>query len=211
LSRASREDPPQPPLHFPTVALELPAWVGGIVRPGDILADRASRMRLAIRLALENVAHDTGGPFGSAVFERDSGRVVSVGVNVVVPSGCSLAHGEAMALALAQRALGTHDLAAPGLPDMELVTSAQPCCQCFGMVWWSGVRGLIIGARGEDVESIAGFDEGPLPPDWADRLRGRVELPPVDVVRDVLRDEALAPLRAFRDSGKVAYNPGGGA
>jgi tRNA(Arg) A34 adenosine deaminase TadA len=210
LSRASHEDPAQPP-HFPTLSLELPDWVGGIVRPGDILADRASRMRLAIRLARENVAHDTGGPFGAAVIERDSGRVVSVGVNVVVPSGCSLAHAEAIAIALAQRALGTHDLAAPGLPAMQLVTSAQPCCQCFGMVWWSGVRGLIIGARGEDVESIAGFDEGPLPPDWADRLRDRVELPPVEVVCDVLRDEALAPLRAFRDSGKPAYNPGGGA
>jgi tRNA(Arg) A34 adenosine deaminase TadA len=211
LSRASHEGPPQPPLHFPTLALELPAWVEGIVRPGDILSDRASRMRLAIRLAMENVAHDTGGPFGAAVFERDSGRLVSVGVNVVVPSCCSLAHAEALALALAQRTLGTHDLAASGLPEMELVTSAQPCCQCFGMVWWSGVQGLIIGARGEDVESIAGFDEGPLPPDWADRLRDRVELPGVDVVCDVLRDEALAPLRDFRDSGKAAYNPGGGA
>jgi tRNA(Arg) A34 adenosine deaminase TadA len=104
-----------------------------IVRPGDVLADREAWMRLAIRLASENVARGTGGPFGAAVIERDSGRVVSVGVNVVVPSACSLAHAEAMALALAQRAAGSHDLAAPGLPAMELICSAQPCCQCFGM------------------------------------------------------------------------------
>jgi tRNA(Arg) A34 adenosine deaminase TadA len=210
VSRAPGEIP-APPLHFPALALGLPDWAEGIVRPGDILADRADRMRLAIRLASENVARGTGGPFGAAVFERDSGRVVSVGVNVVVPSACSLAHAEAMALALAQRAVGTHDLSAPGLPALELVSSAQPCCQCYGMVWWSGVVGLIVGARAEDVESIAGFREGPLPPDWAGLLRHRTELPPVAVELDVLRDEALAPLRAFRASGKAAYNPGGGA
>jgi tRNA(Arg) A34 adenosine deaminase TadA len=189
----------------------LPDWVEEIVRPGDIYADRAARMRLAIRLAVENVARGTGGPFGASVFERDSGRVISVGVNVVVPSACSLAHAEALALALAQRSAGKHDLSAPGLPALELVCSAQPCCQCYGMVWWSGVAGLIIGARAEDVESIAGFREGPLPPDWADRLRHRPDLPPVAVELDILRDEALAPLRTFRDSGQTAYNPGGRA
>ncbi len=203
-------NPPRASL-FPTVSLALPDWVEEVVQPGDLIPDRTDRMRLAIRLASENVARGTGGPFGAAVLERDSGRVVSVGVNVVVPSACSLAHAEALALALAQRAAGTHDLAAHGLVPMELVCSAQPCCQCYGMVWWSGVCGLVIGARGEDVESIAGFREGPLPPDWADRLRNRPDLPDVEVAVDVLRDEALAPLRAFRASGRAAYNPSGGA
>ena len=210
MSRVTHEDPSRP-RHFPTLSLGLPAWIEEIVRPGEVFADREARMRLAIRLVRANVAHDTGGPFGAAVFERLTGRLVSAGVNVVVPSGCSLAHAEAMALALAQRAAGSHDLTAPGLPEMELVTSAQTCCQCFGMVWWSGVRGLIVGARAEDVESIAGFQEGPLVPDWADRLRNCAGLPPVEVECDVLRDEALAPLEAFRDAGKLIYNPGGGA
>ncbi len=207
----TRDEVPSQPLHFPELVLGLPDWTESLVRPGDILGDRAARMRLAIRLASENVARGTGGPFGAAVLERDSGRVVSVGVNVVVPSACSLVHAEALALALAQRAAGTHDLSALRLPALELVCSAQPCCQCYGMVWWSGVVGLVVGARGEDVESIAGFREGPLPPDWAGLLRQRTGLPPVAVELDVLRDEALAPLRAFRASGRVAYNPGGGA
>ena len=191
-----------------TLSLSLPAWVEQVVRPGDILVDREARMRLAIRLASENVARGTGGPFGAAVVERDTGRVVSVGVNIVVAAHCSLAHAEATAMALAQQSARSHDLAAPGLPALELVASAQPCCQCYGMVWWSGVRGLIMGARGEDVESIAGFREGPLPADWAGLLRHRSDLPPVEVACDVLRDEALAPLRAFRASGQPIYNPG---
>ena len=191
------------------LCLELPDWIGEFVRPDDVLANRDDRMRLAIRLAAENVARATGGPFGAAVFERETGRIVSVGVNVVVPSACSLAHAEAIALALAQRAMKSQDLAAAGLPPMELVCSAQPCCQCYGMVWLSGVRGLVVGARGEDVASIAGFREGPLPPDWDGLLRHRSDLPAVPVECDVLREEALAPLIAFRDSGRPAYNPGG--
>lgn len=202
---------PDHPSGLPIFSLKLPDWVENVVRPVDVLAHREDRMRLAIRLASENLARGTGGPFGAAVIERETGRVVSVGVNTVVPSGCSLAHAEAMALALAQQVAGSHDLAAPGLPAMDLICSAQPCCQCYGMVWWSGIRGLIIGARGEDVESIAGFREGPLPVDWAGLLRHRSDLPPVAVDCDVLRDEALAPLNAFRASGQPAYNPGGGA
>jgi tRNA(Arg) A34 adenosine deaminase TadA len=197
--------------HFPTLSLGLPDWVEGLVRPGAVFSDRESRMLLAIELAAANVAHGTGGPFGAAVFERESGRVVAVGVNLVVSSACSLAHAEAMAVILAQQALQSHDLARPDLPAMELVCSAQPCCQCYGVVWWSGVRGLVVGARGEDVEAIAGFREGPLPADWTGRLRHRAELPPVEVDLDVLRDEALAPLQAFRASGRKAYNPGAGA
>jgi tRNA(Arg) A34 adenosine deaminase TadA len=195
---------------FPTLTLTLPAWVADLVGPGAVFAGRESRMRLAIDLAAANVGRGTGGPFGAAVFERDGGRVVAVGVHLVEPSACSLAHAEAMAVMLAQRSLGTHNLAAPALPPLELVCSAQPCCQCFGVIWWSGVRGLVVGARAGDVEAIAGFREGPLPDDWAGRLRHRTELPAVEVALDVLRDEALAPLHAFRASGRRAYDPGAG-
>ena len=125
-------------------------------------------MRLAIELALQNLERRTGGPFGAGVFERDTGRLVALGVNLVEPAACSIAHAEAVAVALAQQVRKTHDLAAPGLPPVELVCSAQPCCQCFGIVWWSGVTGLVIGARAEDVEGIAGFHEGPLPPAGSD-------------------------------------------
>ena len=96
------------------------------------------------------------------------------------------------------------------LPARRARLHAQPCCQCFGIVWWSGVSGLVIGARAEDVERIAGFHEGPLPPDWIGLLRDRPGLPPIEVVRDVLRDEAAAPLRAYRASGLPVYRPGGG-
>ncbi len=196
------------PGRFPRFVIALPRWIEAIVRPGDAFESRSSRMRLAIRLASENVTRGTGGPFGAGVFEIETGRLIAVGVNLVESSRCSIAHAEAVAIALAQQSLGTHDLASRSLPALELVTSAQPCCQCFGMIWWSGVRGLVVGARTEDVESIAGFREGPLPDGWADRLRDRPGLLPIDVAVDVLRDEAIVPLQAFRASGGSPYHPG---
>ncbi len=149
-------------------------------------------MDLAIALARENVRRGSGGPFGAAVFERDTGRLVAVGVNVVVASGLSLAHAEMLALSFAQRASGRVDLGARGSIAHELVTSSEPCAMCFGAIPWSGVRQLVCGARASDAEAI-GFDEGPKPARWVDALERRG----IAVVRDLGRAEARAVLRAY--------------
>jgi len=167
------------------------------------------RMALVLALAQQNIVEETGGPFAAAVFEKESGRLVAAAVNRVVPAQTSIAHAETLALALAQQALGCHDLAASHLPAMELVASSQPCIQCYGNTWWSGVQALSIGARAEDVESIVGFHEGPLPQDWEKLLEKRPSpLPPVEVRRDLLREEARAVLEAYRDAGGTVYNAG---
>ncbi|MGC9348486.1 MAG: nucleoside deaminase [Anaerolineae bacterium] len=193
----------------PRLHLQLPDWIaeeiGDPQRPFTTVEDR---MALAIRLAARNVELG-GGPFGAAVFEIDSGRLVAPGVNLVLPLNSSLAHAEAIAIMAAEQALGTHDLGAEGLPPMELVTSAQPCIQCYGITWWSGVQRLVIGATKEDVETITGFVEGPLPNDWVDQLGHRDPLQPVTVIQDVLGDEARAVLRRYREISGAVYNPGG--
>lgn len=193
---------------YPTVELSLPDWVLEVVGdPEHRFKSLEARMEVAIALAARNIEHG-GGPFGAAVFEIESGRLVAPGVNLVRPAGCSLAHAEAVAIAIAQKACGTYDLAQTGLPAMELVTSAQPCIQCYGILWWSGVQRVVIGARKEDVETLTGFIEGPLPQDWIARLEERSPLRPVQVVCDVLRPQAQAVLSAYRARGGVVYNPG---
>lgn len=157
-------------------------------------------MELAIALAAENAARGSGGPFGAAVFERRSGRLVAVGVNRVVASGLSSAHAEMLALSLAQRARGSFDLASGAA--LELVTSSEPCAMCFGAIPWSGVASLVCGARAADAAAI-GFDEGPKPRDWAAALERRG----IAVVRDVRRAGAIAVLRAYQAAGRPIYNP----
>src|SRR6516225_947205 len=101
--------------------LSLPAWVAPFLTGWTLpLATAEDRMRLAVALSSENVRHGTGGPFAAVVFEAASGRVVAAGVNVVVPQNASLAHGEVVALLLAQEALSTHDLGRRDLPELQM-------------------------------------------------------------------------------------------
>jgi tRNA(Arg) A34 adenosine deaminase TadA len=133
------------------------------------------------------------------VFEQGTGRLVAPGVNQVMALGTSLAHAEIVALVTAQRVRERYDLG--GMCD--LVTSAEPCAQCYGALIWSGVRRVVIGARREDAEAI-GFDEGPRPPDWIGELARRG----IAVVRDVAREEARAVLDGYARAGGALYNPG---
>lgn len=182
--------------------IRLPQWLAEIAAGAVVLPTMADRMGFVIGLARKNAAAG-GGPFAAAVFERDTGRLVSAGGNLVVMSACSSAHAEVIALSVAQQRLDNYDLSAAGLPAHELVTSAEPCAMCVGATLWSGVARLVCGAREEDVRSI-GFDEGPKHPDWAAELAGRG----IEVVRDVRRVECAAVLRDYAAAGGPIYNAG---
>jgi tRNA(Arg) A34 adenosine deaminase TadA len=157
-------------------------------------------MRLAIDLAHRNVAAGTGGPFGAAVFDLAASRLISIGVNLVVTTGYSMAHAEVVAITLAQDTLGCFDLGDASLPTLQLVTSAEPCSMCLGAIHWAGLRSIACGARDEDVRSI-GFDEGHKPADWCERL----EASGIAVHRDVERPLAAAVLQRYRDGGGIIY------
>ena len=173
------------------IHLTLPPWVDEFVDDTRRYTTDEERMGLAVALARRNIEHGQGGPFGAAVFNAD-GRVVSVGVNRVVPQTCSVAHAEMMAYMSAQQRLASFRLNTLG-GRYTLATSAQPCCQCYGATIWAGVDEVLIGARGEDVEELTEFDEGPLPADWA----GELERRGIRVRRDILREEARAVLATY--------------
>ncbi len=156
---------------------------------------------LAVDLAGINVAKKTGGPFGAAVFESKTGRLVSIGVNLVARTNCSLAHAEMVALANAQHAVGHFDLGAAGMPKFELVTSCEPCAMCYGAIPWSGVRKVLCGARAHDATAI-GFDEGQKPKNWAAALRNRG----ITVVQNLCQNEAIAVFERYKRIGGDVYN-----
>lgn len=186
-----------------SVTITLPDWTAEFLQgKATHFPDPEERMRLAIELSRWNVERGTGGPFGAAVFEEESGRLVAVGVNRVVPLNCSTAHAEVLALSMAQAKLDQFDLGAPGLPAHELVTSSQPCAMCFGASIWSGIRRMVYGATANDVESLVGFDEGPLPSDWKQQMTARG----IEVVGEMLRDEAREVLALYSQKQGVVYN-----
>ncbi len=197
-------------MEYSKLVLELPDWMGQfLVGAERNFTSIEERMRLVITLARLNIEHKTGGPFGAAVFEQESGKLIAAGVNMVISANCSSAHAEIMAISIAQQMLGHYDLSSEEMPsaaghplrEYELVTSTAPCAMCLGAIPWSGVRRVICGARDEDARSI-GFDEGTKPPNWVLSL----EMRGITVMQDILREEARKVLSQYHESGGVIYN-----
>jgi len=107
-----------------------------------------------------------------------------------------------MAISVAQKILGTFDLGGAGLPAHQLVVNWRPCAMCYGAVLWSGVRSLVIAGEGPELEEITGFDEGPIHPEWEAELQRRG----IEVVNNILRNEALDAYREFAHSHNLVYN-----
>jgi tRNA(Arg) A34 adenosine deaminase TadA len=186
-----------------TIQLDLPPWaIAELNRLPEKFASVEERMAVVIEFARQNFRRNTGGPFAAGIFERDSGKLVVIGINRVVPLTCSSAHAEVMAISLAQKKLGVFDLGGEGLPAYQIVVNWRPCAMCFGAVLWSGLRSLVIAGDGPELEEITGFDEGPVTPQWREELQKRG----IGLVEDVLRQEAIAAYEEYAAGNPFVYN-----
>lgn len=181
----------------------MPGWIDAAVADfsGPLETDE-DRMALAVALSRLNIERG-GGPFGAVVFAGT--RIAAAGVNRVLDTGFSIAHAEIVALMRAQhRGRGDGPAAGGGSGDLaaglSLVTTTEPCCQCFGAVVWSGIDRLVCGATTDDAEAI-GFDEGPKPDAWPETLERRG----IAVNLRVRRDEARAVLNEYARRGGPIY------
>ena len=183
--------------------ITLPDWaVEELAALPEYMTALEDRMAAVIRFSRLNFERDTGGPFAAGIFEKETGRVVTIGVNRVVPSNCSSAHAEIVALSVAQRTIGSFDLGGPGLADHQMVVNWRPCAMCFGAVPWSGIRSLVIAGSGSELEELTGFDEGPIHPGWKTELESRG----IEVIDGLMREEACEVFRAFGESDRLVYN-----
>ena len=183
--------------------LELPRWIDTFLAEYPaVISSMETQMRFVLDLTERNIREKTGGPFGAAVFEQESGKLVSVGVNVVVEQNCSAAHAEMMALMLAQKKIGHYDLGDVGSVAHRLVTSGKMCAMCLGNVCWSGIKEVVSSAEPEDVEGITGFDEGPTPPDYNDQLKLRG----ISLFPELLREQGKEVLQLYVDFNGQVYN-----
>lgn len=166
-------------------------------------------MSLAVELSARNVAEGTGGPFASAIFERDAQsntvKLVSIGMNRVVPLSNSTLHGETVAIQLAQSKLKSFTMRVPHVDGdttrkFELFTSCEPCAMCLGATLWSGVSRIVCGATKVDAESI-GFNEGPVFEESYQHLRDAG----IEVKKSVLQKEAALVLQKYGKTGQI-YN-----
>lgn len=188
-------------MQIPPIKINYPVWLETSLDWNARYSSDEEKIGLAIELSRQNVEEQTGGPFGAAVFSRRDGRLLSVGVNLVVPNCNSVLHGEIVALMMAQARLRHFSLRIQGQDEYELATSCEPCAMCLGAVLWSGVTRLICGAHRDDAERVH-FDEGPVFPESYQYL----EKKGIEVVREVCRTEAAAVLNLYQARNGTVYN-----
>lgn len=189
---------------MPVAKIEIipPEWmVRFLPRPETVFSTVQERMELVIALARANIENKTGGPFGAAIFDLETNRLISAGINLVEMSNCSVLHAEVVAIILAQSRLGNYDLGAELMPSCELISSVEPCAMCLGAIPWSGIKRVVCGARDEDARSV-GFDEGDKPAEWIKSLEKRG----IEVERDVCRKDAAQILSDYQRMGGLIYN-----
>ena len=177
-----------------------PDWVEQAVDWGAKYTTDTDKMELAIQVSRWNVEQGMGEPFGAAVFRRDTGQLVAVGMSQVVQQKNSVLHAEVVAIMMAEQRLQAFNLRG-GSQRYELFSSCDPCAMCLGAVHWSGVERLVCGADRDDAQRI-GFDEGPVFPDSYAYLEARG----MEIVRGVRRAEANAVIQAYATGGGLIHN-----
>jgi guanine deaminase len=108
-------------------------------------------MREAIRISLDKMRRNHGGPFGAVVVRR--GKIVGRGWNRVTSTNDPTAHAEIMAIRDACRRLKTFQL-----DDCELYASCEPCPMCLAAIYWARLKRVYYGNTRRDAAKIE-FDD----------------------------------------------------
>jgi guanine deaminase len=141
-------------------------------------------IREAIRLSIEKMEANEGGPFG-AVVVRD-GEIVGRGWNRVTSTNDPTAHAEVLAIRDACSCLKTFSLA-----GCEVYSSCEPCPLCLAAIYWSRLDCIYYAATRDDAAS-AGFDDRNFYSEIRKPVAGR-SIP----IGQAMREEALVALQTW--------------
>jgi guanine deaminase len=154
---------------------------------------REEFMWAAIRLSLQKMRENRGGPFGAVIVRK--GKVVSRGWNQVTSLNDPTAHAEIVAIRRACKKLKTFQL-----DDCELYTSCEPCPMCLGAIYWSRLSKVYYANTRKDAAAIQ-FDDAFLYREIT-RPLSRRKIP----MTQLLRKEALKAFAEWRKkTDKIAY------
>lgn len=149
------------------------------------LEDESDFMRHAI-VASQRAVSNGNMPFGAALV-RD-GQVLHVSCNNQLTTSDCTGHAEVVLIREAATKLGVS-----ALRGATVYASGEPCAMCSGAMFWAGIARVVYAATNPDI--IAALGGPSLTLRCADVLGAGDR--PVVVEGPLLRDEAVAVLRAY--------------
>ena len=150
-------------------------------------------MREAVRLSVQKMRGNHGGPFGAIVVKGN--RIVGRGWNKVTSNNDPTAHAEVSAIRDACRRLKTFEL-----DGCELYTSCEPCPMCLSAIYWSRLKAVYYGNTRKDAARIA-FDDDFIYREVALPISQR-KIP----MKQLLRNEALTAFIEWKNKAdKIPY------
>jgi guanine deaminase len=150
-------------------------------------------MRAAVRLSLEKMRRNDGGPFGAVVVHK--GVIIGHGWNRVTSVNDPTAHAEMMAIRDACKKLKTFRL-----DDCELYASCEPCPMCLSAIYWARLRKIYYANTRRDAAQIE-FDDDLIYREVALPISRR-KIP----MKQLLRAEALEVFAEWKDKpDKICY------
>jgi len=132
-------------------------------------------MKIAIKLAEENLKTNLGGPFGAVVVK--DGEIIGEGGNRVTSQNDPTAHAEIVAIREASKNLGTFDLS-----GCEIYTSCEPCPMCLSAIYWARIDKLYYAATKDDAAK-ADFDDSMIYEEIS-KPKDQRKLPSVQLMRE---------------------------
>lgn len=141
-------------------------------------------LREAIRLSLEKMEGNEGGPFGAVIVRN--GEIIGRGWNRVTSTNDPTAHAEVVAIRGACSYLKTFSLA-----GCEIYSSCEPCPLCLAAIYWSRLDRIYYAATCDDA-AAAGFDDRNFYRELGKPVGDR-SIP----MEHALRDEALIALQGW--------------
>lgn len=160
-----------------------------------MLMDKVAQkfMKKAIRISVNNVEKQKGGPFGAIVVK--DGKIIARGANRVTSSNDPTAHAEVVAIRKACKVLKTFQLT-----GCEIYTSCEPCPMCLGAIYWARPDKLYYANSKDDAAAIH-FDDKFIYEELARPVEERKLF-----TRQILREKALEAFEKWKSSaGKIEY------
>jgi len=105
-----------------------------------------ARMQALAAFTRARLGTPSQSPFGSAVVETATGRLVVRRLNAVRQENDPSSHAEVRTMRAACKRLGR-----PSLAGHTLYTTCEPCPMCMAMALWAGVDRVVFGATIDDA------------------------------------------------------------